>query len=183
MYTEENEFDYEDYGNDNKNKGFINGSLIIKIILIVVCLAIIIFLVFKIKGLNSNKNNNNDNTSENMALVFDNNMQSLRSAGEVYFFTDKNAPTNLNEEKSVSIAKLQEEGIITEVLDYNSNRCGYNTSSVSMMKNKNDYLMTIRLVCSGMDDTIEYYYDEDFNCLTCNGDAAEHQRLFAVRQE
>ena len=36
MYTEENEFDYEDYGNNNQNKGFINGSLITKIILIVI---------------------------------------------------------------------------------------------------------------------------------------------------
>ena len=136
MYTEENEFDYEDYGNNNQNKGFINGSLITKIILIVICLAIIIFLVFKIKGLSANKNNNNDNSAENIALVFDNNMQSLRRAGETYFFTDKNVPTNLKEEKSVSIAKLQEEGIITEVLDYNGNKCGYNTSTVSMVKNK-----------------------------------------------
>ena len=170
MYTEENEFDYEDYGNNNQNKGFINGSLITKIILIVICLAIIIFLVFKIKGLSSNKNNNNDNSAENIALVFDNNMQSLRRAGETYFFTDKNVPTNLKEEKSVSIAKLQEEGIITEVLDYNGNKCGYNTSTVSMVKNKNDYLMTVRLVCASMEDTVEYYYDKDFNCLTCNGE-------------
>ena len=170
MYTEENEFDYEDYGNNNQNKGFINKSLITKIILIVICLAIIIFLVFKIKGLSANKNNNNDNSAENIALVFDNNMQSLRRAGETYFFTDKNVPTNLREEKSVSIAKLQEEGIITEVLDYNGNKCGYNTSTVSMVKNKNDYLMTVRLVCASMEDTVEYYYDKDFNCLTCNGE-------------
>ena len=170
MYTEENEFDYEDYGNNNQNKGSINKSLITKIILIVICLAIIIFLVFKIKGLSANKNNNNDNSAENIALVFDNNMQSLRRAGETYFFTDKNVPTNLKEEKSVSIAKLQEEGIITEVLDYNGNKCGYNTSTVSMVKNKNDYLMTVRLVCASMEDTVEYYYDKDFNCLTCNGE-------------
>ena len=44
MYTEENEFDYDDYDKKN-NGGFINKDLIIKIILIVICLLIIIFLV------------------------------------------------------------------------------------------------------------------------------------------
>ena len=86
MYTEENEFEYEDYSEDNnqnKNNGFINKNLITKIVLIVICLIIIVFLVFKIKNLNSNKNNQNNNGTENLALVFNNNMKSLKNAGEI----------------------------------------------------------------------------------------------------
>ena len=173
MYTEENEFEYEDYSEDNnqnKNNGFINKNLITKIVLIVICLIIIVFLVFKIKNLNSNKNNQNNNGTENLALVFNNNMKSLKNAGEIYFFTDRNVPSQLKEEKNISLAELQEEGIINDVLDYDGSKCGYNTSYVNVVKNKNDYLMTIRLVCPSMENTVEYYYDQDFNCLTCNGE-------------
>ena len=86
---------------------------------------------------------------------------------ELPFKTKVSEITSISLEREINV---EEEGIITEVLDYNGNKCGYNTSTVSMVKNKNDYLMTVRLVCASMEDTVEYYYDKDFNCLTCNGE-------------
>ena len=171
MYTEENEFDYDDYDNykenNNHNKG-INKNLITKIILIIICLIIIIFLVFKIKNLGSNNNKNND--SKTPVVVFNDNMELLRSTGEEYFFTKKNFPKELKEEKVITVKELKEKGLITDIFDYNGGKCGYNTSYISVIKNKSDYLMQINLVCSSMEDSVSYYYDNDFNCLTCNGE-------------
>ena len=52
MYTEENEFNYDDYLEeslrDTSNKRpFFNFQLILKIILIILCIILVIFLVFK----------------------------------------------------------------------------------------------------------------------------------------
>ena len=168
MYTEENEFDYDDYGKKN-NGGFINKDLIIKIVLIVICLLIIIFLVFKVKNLN-NKGNNNNNNSNSPVLVFNNNIEMLRNAGEDYFFTKRNMPKEVGDTVTVSIKELKNGNYVTDVLDYDGGKCGYNTSYVSVTKNSNDYLMKINLVCSSMEDSVEYYYDLKFNCLTCNGE-------------
>lgn len=174
MYTEENEFDYENYdnyeeNNNNQNKG-INKNLITKIILITICLIIIIFLVFKIKNLGSNNNNNNNNNSKTPVVVFNDNMELLRSKGEEYFFANKNFPKELKEEKVITVKELKEKGLITDIYDYDGSKCGYNTSYVSVVKNKSDYLMQINLVCSSMEDSVSYYYDNDFKCLTCNGE-------------
>ena len=110
MYTEENEFDYEDYDNyeeknNNQNKG-INKNLITKIILITICLIIIIFLVFKIKNLGSKNNNNNNSNSKTPVVVFNDNMELLRNKGEEYFFVNKNFPKEIKEEKVKSVLKM-----------------------------------------------------------------------------
>ena len=56
MYTEEEEFNYDDYleenGESNNKKTFIDWHFIIKVILIVLLVILIIFLVFKIKNKN-----------------------------------------------------------------------------------------------------------------------------------
>lgn len=64
MYTEEQEFDYNEYLNEsedsNNTKSPFNKSLIFKIVLVVLAIILIIFLVFKIKNRNYD-NSNNDN--------------------------------------------------------------------------------------------------------------------------
>lgn len=174
MYTEENEFDYADYNNDKNNKKF-NKNLIIKAILIVICLVIILFLVFKLKNSGNNYNNNNNNNddninNENIALVFDNNFQSLREVGEKYFFEQGKIPTIQDNEKIVKVINLINDGVISEIYDYDGSKCNYNTSYVSVTKNDNDYLMKVKLECPSMENYAEYYYDLEFNCLTCNGE-------------
>ena len=183
MYTEENEFDYNDYTNNNNYSDYNdyvdydNNSqspkkdykgLIIKAILVIICIIIIIFLVFKIKNLSSQKGNNND--ANNSVLVFNNNIELLRSASETYFFTNNNLPKENGEVVTVNVNKLVSEGLVKNVLDYDGEKCGYNTSYVSLTKNSRDYLMKINLVCSSLENSVTYYYNLDGKCLTCNGE-------------
>ena len=171
MYTEENEFDYNDYIEEaeeynNSNKKNIWG-LILKIILIIICIALIIFIVFKIKNRNLDDNKNNVNES---VLVFNNNVEILRSVAEDYFFDGDNKPKEVNGEASVSVQELINKGMVSEIKDYDGSVCGYNTSDITMTRNKNDYMLEIHLLCSSMENSVVYYYDLEGNCLTCIGE-------------
>ena len=170
MYTEENEFDYNEYLEDNSeytaNKKS-NKGLIIKILIILICLALIIFLLFKFINRNNSGNNNNN---DNELLVFNNNISILKAAGEEYFFTNQNLPKNVNDVISVNINDLKDEELVIDIKDYDDNKCSYNTSYISLTKNPNDYKMEINLKCPSMEDSVIYYYDLEYNCLTCNGE-------------
>lgn len=168
MYTEENDFDYNDYEeevsyNDNKNKFNFNKGLIIKIALIILCIVLVIFLVFKIKNLSSNNNTNNTDSM----FVFNTNINNLQEAAYKYFFEDSNLPLNFD---TINVNSLISKGYLTEILDNNGNSCGYNTSYVSLTKNTNDYKMEIHLACPALENSVVYYYDLDGKCLTCNGE-------------
>lgn len=171
MYTEENEFDYNDYIEEveeynDPNKKSIWG-LILKIVLIIICIALIIFIVFKIKNRNLDDNKNNVNES---VLVFNNNVEILRSVAEDYFFDGDNKPKEVNGEVSVSVQELINKGMVSEIKDYDGSTCGYNASYINMKRNKTDYMLEIHLFCSSMENLVEYYYDLEGNCLTCNGE-------------
>ena len=177
MYTEENEFDYDAYleensgddGDNQDNKNNSTKSLITKIVLIVLLLILIMFLFFNITN-NLKKKNNKEEKVVDSSLVFDNNINKLKNIGEDYFFKNNNLPKNTKDKIMITVKELIDKKIIKEVLDYDSKVCGYNTSYISITKNKNDYMMEIYLNCPSNDEKRVYYYDLEFNCLTCNGE-------------
>lgn len=177
MYTEENEFDYNEYLNEtsdynsndySSNKKTFNKGFIIKVLLIVLCLILVIFLVFKIR--NNNRNNDNNDNQNNSLLVFNNNVAILKDAAETYFFDQENMPKEQGEELIISVSDLMDKKLINEIKDYDGYSCGYNTSYVSMKKNKNDYMLKIYLLCPSIEDSVVYYYDLEGKCLNCNGE-------------
>ncbi len=182
MYTDEEEFDYDAYleeNSDDDNNGgdkepFFNKNLITKIVLIVLLLILIMFLFFNItnnlKKKNNNKNSNTNKVVVDSSLVFNNNINKLRSLGEDYFFKNNNAPKNTKDKVTITVKDLIDKGVIKELLDYDSKVCGYNTSYISVTKNKNDYMMEVYLNCPSNDEKRVYYYDLKYNCLTCNGE-------------
>lgn len=174
MYTEEQEFDYNEYLNEsedsNNTKSPFNKSLIFKIVLVVLAIILIIFLVFKIKNRNyDNSNNDNNSNSESYLVVFNDNITTLREAAYEYFFTRGNIPEE-GETLTINVADLIEQGLITEIKDYDGSVCGYNTSYASLTRNTNDYLLEIHLLCPSIENTVSYYYDLEYNCLNCNGE-------------
>ncbi len=178
MYTEENEFDYDAYldevendenGEGEPRKPFSNKNLILKIILILLIVALLIFLFFSLKN-NFKKEDKKEENKVDSGLVFDSNIDILRETAIKYFFIDGNLPTEKGETKTINVKSLIDEKLITEVLDYDSKVCGYNTSYISMTKNSNDYMLEIYLNCPSNEEKRVYYYDLDFNCLTCNGE-------------
>ena len=180
MYTEEEEFDYNEYLNEdddnNSRKPFLDKGVIIKILIIIGILLVLIFAVFLIKNKLVNKEEkpkeetpvveNNDDGNR----VFNNNLAILQNAGIEYFFKDDHKPKEVGETVKVSVAELKENGYITDIFDYNGLVCGYTSSYVSMTRNKNDYLLEIYLSCTNQENKVSYYYDLDFNCLTCKGE-------------
>ena len=163
MYTEENEFNYDDYLDEENNynkKPFIDFKFILKIFLIVLLIILIIFLVFKIK----NRNINNE-----VAMI--DNVSLIRDASHIYFFENNNLPNNISESKTVTVKELIENELVTALKDSNGNVCGYNTSNATITKNKNDYKLIVNLSCITENDEKTFYYDLNGNCLTCNGEA------------
>ncbi len=174
MYTEENEFDYDNYLAENEDGGSNNSSfnknLITKIILIAICIILIIFLFFMITK-NFKKEDKKENNSVDSSLVFNNNINLLKDVAIDYFFGMENYPKEVGENKLVSVKELIDGKLLTEMLDYDKKACGYNTSYISMTRNKNDYMLEIYLNCPSNEEKLVYYYDLKFNCLTCNGEA------------
>ena len=178
MYTEENEFDYNEYlaeneNGDKNNSGFNKAA--VKIVLIIVCLLIIIFLVFKVK--NSFQKRKDDDTNKipessevDNSLAFSNNLAVLKGIAEDYFFKKGNYPKEKGDIVKISINTLISEGMIDKVVDGKGKACAYDLSYISLTRNPKDYKLEIYLSCSSISDKIIYYYDLDFNCLTCKGE-------------
>lgn len=172
MYTEENEFDYDNYLEENETNGSnnsFNKNLITKTILIILCLLLIIFLFFMITS-NFKKNDKNKDNVVDSSVVFNNNIELLKTAAITYFFDNGNYPKTVGEAKLIKVQDLINNKLITEILDYDKKACGYNTSYISMVRNKNDYKLEIYLNCPSNEEKLVYYYDLKFNCLTCNGE-------------
>ena len=175
MYTEENEFDYDSYleenDGDDSNNSSSNKNLITKIILIAICIILIIFLFFMITKNFKKEDKKETNNNVGSSLVFNNNINLLKDTAIDYFFKKENYPKEIGEEKLVNVRELINQKILTEILDYDKKVCGYNTSYISMKRNKNDYMLEIYLNCPSDEEKLVYYYDLEFNCLTCNGEA------------
>ncbi len=170
MYTEENEFDYSDYEENNNSKKPFNLRFLLKIFLVVLCIVLLIFLFFKIKNRNVSKNTIDNSSKRDSALVFNENINAIRDASMKYFLETNNLPTNNKETLSINLKKLVEEKRIYSIKDSNGNVCAYNTSKSTLTKNLNDYLLQVDLICADKRDSVSYYYDLEGNCLTCNGE-------------
>ena len=172
MYTEENEFDYNDYLDDennyNSNKPFIDFKFILKIIAIILLIILIIFLVFKIKNRNV-ESPKKDNGISSVALINDN-INLIRDASRAHFFENNHLPTNVGDKSDVTVKQLIDEKLIISIKDKNGNLCGYNTSGSTITKNKGEYELDVRLVCSNTNEEKKFYYSFEGNCLNCNGE-------------
>ena len=174
MYTEENEFNYNDYLDDNlkenSRKPFFDFRFILKVILVILVIVLLVFIILKIRNNNKYKEKESE-TKIDSALVFKDNMNHFRDAAKIYFFDDQHLPQEKNQSESVNITALRAEKLLTTVLDENGQACGYNTSKAVLTKNYQDYTMKVNLECLSSRDEAVYYYDLEGNCLNCNGES------------
>ena len=158
MYTDnenENLYEEDDYGTvstwDN-SKG-----LIFKIIIIILCVIVLIWLIRALK----NNRNQSDNGEIHVA-----NVEKVRLAAEDYFFI-KNMKDKYD---FVSLAGLQDAGLIKEVVDANNKVCNEHSSKVNLNDDVDTLKMTVSLSCSTKDkDEVFYYHKNTLACLNCNG--------------
>ena len=168
MYTEENEFNYNDYIDDDDYKSQKNKRFIFRLIIIILLILLIIFLIVKIANRNSSNKKNNKNNPDS-GLVYTDNMGLLRDASYKYFFYKNNLPSEVGDRNYVTVKTLKEQGLIDDLKD-KTGYCRNETSSAAITKNENDYKMELTLNCSIYTSRDEYYYDLEGNCLTCNGE-------------
>ena len=174
MYTEENEFDYNDYLDEDTKpkKSLIDFKFLLRVFIIVILIILIIFLVFKIANRNKNKtvDKNINEVYKDGELVFIDDFSLMRDATRSYFFDQKNLPRNVGDSLSVNIRNLIASKLITSVKDEKGNVCNYDTSGAIIVKNKKDYKVVVNLNCDNNKGEETYYYDLDGKCLTCNGE-------------
>ena len=156
MYTEnENLYedeDYEEVSNWDNNRG-----LIFKIIIIILCIIVLIWLIKALK----NNRNLSDNSETHVA-----NVEKVRLAAENYFFIKNNKDNT----STVSLATLNNAGLIGDVVDANNKVCNQNNSKVNLDKDVDTYKMTVSLSCSTKDnEEVFYYHRNTLACLNCNG--------------
>lgn len=171
MYTDEN-MNYEDSYEENNEKSNYennNGSiwtLLGRILIIFLCLLLIIWIVSKFVGGNGNKK------YENNGMVLNNNLDTIRLAGEKYFFLEDHLPVNENDTISIGLGEMNAKSMVSEIKDYQDRACSVesNESYITIKKTNIAYELIIKLTCSSEQKEITYYYDlESQKCLSCDG--------------
>ena len=163
MYTEDNR-DFDDNYDDNyenNNDSFHYTKLIIKILIIAICVIIVIWLIYKLIGLSKN-NIKNDGT------VFNNNVKTIKSASEKYFFEDNNLPQNVDDTLTITLGELTSLGRVDTIRDYKNRACSTNrdASYSKLLKTKTYYELKVKLTCDEETKEYTYYYnlqEEDKN--------------------
>lgn len=159
--------EYEEYDDNNgkkqNNNFWTNKSLIIKIAIIVLCVIILIYLI-------ANLNSNGKNNKEEDPTIYNQNIESFRLVSEKYFFLDENMPKDGSERK-VTLQELIRNNYISNLVDCNQKTCDVTTSYSSLKKVNDNYVMTLKLVCSSENkDSREYLYTvSNRKCLNCDG--------------
>lgn len=85
--------------------------------------------------------------------IFNNNLRDIKDAA-VSYFTNERLPKNIGEKIILSLAKMQEEKLVLNVIDSNDKTCDTSKTYVEVTKEKNEYVMKINLSCSDMEDYI-----------------------------
>ena len=127
------------------------GRLIVRIFLIIVLIFVIVG-VFPTKSFVKNLINNKLGVSANQ--VFNNNINTLKSAALSYYSGER-LPEKTDR---MTLKSMKEKELITDVTDSNGKRCDVNKSYVKAIKVNDEYKLEIKLVCRDKQDTIVSYF-------------------------
>lgn len=164
-----------------ENSRFSWTSLFIKIIIVV------IFILFTIWLLSlATKNATREVTkgmSDSINVLTDNiyaqNMDRMKDVGRSYFTTER-LPEKVGDVKTLSLAKMYDEGLILEIKDKNGNACSAKNSYVSVEKMENEYQMKVYLECGEEKDSIKVI----MGCYNyCDTDICERKQVKGIEYE
>ena len=164
-----------------ENRRFSWTSLFIKIIIVV------IFILFTIWLLSlATKNATREVTkgmSDSINVLTDNiyaqNMDRMKEVGKSYFTTER-LPEKVGEVKTLSLAKMYDEGLILEIKDKNGNACSAKNSYVSVEKMETEYQMKVYLECGEEKDSIKVI----MGCYNyCDADICERKAIKGIEYE
>ena len=159
----------------NRKSGFATTAILISLAVILLLVALFVFLLGKVNKKNDSDNVAKDNDSAEVVKeekqcddkgecttivncnskerIFNNNLRDIKDAA-VSYFTNERLPKNIGEKIVLSLAKMQEEKLVLNVIDSNDKTCDTSKTYVEVTKEKNEYVMKINLSCSDMEDYI-----------------------------
>ena len=129
---------------EEEKRGFPLRDLIVKLIVAVVFVLLLVWLLPKVDltGLNNR--------------IFKDNVNDMKEAAITYFTTDR-LPSKVGDNVTMTLKEMQDKKLVLDLIDSNNNKCDIDKSYVKIVKEKNEYLMTVSLNCSDKEDYIEVH--------------------------
>ena len=160
-----------------ENGRFSWTNLFFKIIIIIIFVLFTIWLLkLSIQGATKGMSNSIDVLTDS---IFSQNVEKMKEVGKSYFTTER-LPEKIGEIKTLSLAKMYEEGLILEIKDKNGNACSAKNSYVSVEKMENEYQMKVYLECGEEKDSIKII----MGCYNyCDTDICERKKIEAKNIE
>ena len=135
-----------------ENERFSWTSLFIKIIIIIIFVLFTIWILqLTVKSATKGMSNSVNVLTDG---IFSQNVEKMKEVGKSYFTTER-LPEKIGEVKTLSLAKMYEEGLILEVKDKNGNACSAKNSYVSVEKMETEYQMKVYLECGEEKDSVK----------------------------
>ena len=137
---------------------------------VILAILIIVLIFFALMWLFPTKNYLSSNKEEtSVAKVFSENINLMKDAAMSYY-TDERLPKNTGDKEKMTLAKMIDMHLITELVDSNNEICNTSKSYVEVTKKENEYLMKINLSCN---DKTDYINTHMGNYTYCVGDICE----------
>ncbi len=146
----------------NENNNGINlKDIIIKAVFLVLFVLLIVWLFPKVPNMKAFYSN-----------VFRENIKYMQEAAESYYTTDK-LPKNVGDSVELTLKEMIDKNIIIPFVDKDGKECDGKKSFAQITKNKNDYTLTVTLVCPKEKNTLKKTLGCHNYCQDC--EALENQ--------
>ena len=142
---------------EERKDGISLRGIIIQILLVV----LVVFLLLWLFPTKSYVKDYADNafTSKLQPLysqIFSQNITTMKESAIAYFTTDR-LPSKVGDNVTMTLKEMQDKKLVLDLIDSNNNKCDIDKSYVKIVKEKNEYLMTVSLNCSDKEDYIEVH--------------------------
>ena len=143
---------YEERKND-----FSLRTLILQILFVVLFVFILLWL-FPTKNYVKDYVDNTftDKLQPLYSQIYSQNLTTMKEAAISYFTTDR-LPSKVGDSVTMTLKEMQDKKIVLDLIDSNNNKCNVTESYVKVVKEKNEYIMTVNLSCSDTSDYINVY--------------------------
>lgn len=144
-----------------KNPGFNWKDLVIKVVFVFLFIILLMWLFKK----------STPNMTPFYSNVFRENVKYMQDAAESYY-TNERLPKNIGDSAEITLAEMIRKNMILPFVDKDGNECDTNASYVQVVKNKNDYVLRVNLVCP----TEKNFVEKTLGCYDYCEDCTEEEK-------
>ena len=143
---------YEERKNDFSLRG-----VIIQILFVILFVFILLWLLPTKNYVKDYVNDNFENKLQPLySQIYSQNITTMKEAAISYFTTDR-LPSKVGDNVTMTLKEMQDKKLVLDLIDSNNNKCDVSESYVKIVKEKTEYLLTVKLSCSDTTDYIEVH--------------------------